>query len=213
MRLDDSCVCAGAMDDENMDMYVAVEEGNVGEVERLVGQDPGLLNAKGYRGKTPLMRASTAGQVGVVRWFLERGAAINQHCDRERTALWYACFWDRAHVVRELIARGADPSIADRAGAIPLMTAICESNFEVVRVLLAHSSAKRSINHRDVYGMTALFMACVNRQAGIVRALLESGADPTIPGDRDLTPLEAAEGCPECVALLKVSFCRSPLCL
>jgi ankyrin repeat protein len=55
------------------EMWAATVAGDVDEVERLVGQDPGLLNAKGEHGFTPLMLACAEGRVEVVRWLIDKG--------------------------------------------------------------------------------------------------------------------------------------------
>jgi hypothetical protein len=86
-----------------------------------------------------------------------------------------------------------------------------------VRVLLGHPSAKANINRRDDVGKTALWEACRMGRGGVVRALLGSGADPTIASNDGTTPLAiakqdpddvdagiSAEGRRECVAALEV---------
>jgi hypothetical protein len=45
-----------------MSIWQAAKAGDLSEVERLVGHDPGLLDAKGGGGQTPLMLASREGQ-------------------------------------------------------------------------------------------------------------------------------------------------------
>jgi hypothetical protein len=58
-------------------IWRAAEAGGLAEVERLVGEDPGLLDARDRFDMTPLMLASRGGQVGVVRW--TSGRALS-HC-------------------------------------------------------------------------------------------------------------------------------------
>jgi hypothetical protein len=79
--------------------WLAVLRGDVGEVERFVGHDPGLLDAQ-VGGWTPLMYASEKGHVGVVRWLLENGAAIDVWEEHGCTALWLASSQARTNVVR-----------------------------------------------------------------------------------------------------------------
>jgi ankyrin repeat protein len=73
MRLDGGCGCAGSSAMEGI--WRVAEAGDLAEVQRLVGQDPGLLDAKSDNGSTPLCWASWRGRVKVVRWLLDRGAA------------------------------------------------------------------------------------------------------------------------------------------
>jgi ankyrin repeat protein len=81
-------------------------------------------------------------------------------------------------------------------------------------VLLGHPSARATINFRDNDGETALWAACQMGRGGVVRALLENGADPTIAHNDGTTPMAIAkqghtsvisvEGRRECVAALEV---------
>jgi ankyrin repeat protein len=101
------------------------------------------------------------------------------------------------------------------------MAASARNRLEVVRVLLGYPNAKVTIDYRrPATGWTALFLACKSGHGGIVMALLEEGADPTIAADYGTTPMAIAQQEPhddddqvsaedrrECVAALEV---RSP---
>jgi hypothetical protein len=197
------------------DIWRAASAGDLAEVERLVGHDPGLLDAK-RGGWTPLMYASEEGHVGVVRWLLDKGAAVNERHPRGWTALWLASY-GHLPVVNLLLERGGDPTTATDWGWTPLIAASDQGHLEVVRVLLGHPIAKATLNCRDRDGRTALWAACLYGHGGVARALLEGGADPTIPNKNGITPMAiakqdvphpriSAEGCRECVAALEVRF-------
>jgi ankyrin repeat protein len=199
-----------------MSIWNAAKAGDLAEVERLVGHDPGLLDARDVRFSwTPLMLASAEGHIGVVRLLLDKGAAINQWSDEGWTALWLASCHRRLPVLRLLLERGGDPAIADQSGTTPLIIASHHDHLEVVRVLLGHPSAKVTLNDRDHDGETALWVACNLGHAGVARALLEGGADSTITNNEGTTPMAvakqqppypsiSAEGRRECVAALEV---------
>jgi hypothetical protein len=137
-------------------MWHAAATGDVGEVERLVAQDPGLLNALyGPRGKTPLKIASMKGHVEVVRCLLEKGAAIN-HREPGDTVFWCACYKGRLPVVRLLMERGADTTLFSRGGVTPLIAASGGGHLEVVRVLLGHPDARTTLNVPDDDGKTGV---------------------------------------------------------
>jgi uncharacterized protein len=206
------------------DICLAAWNGDVGEVERLVGQDPSRLDARDEAyGRTPLVYASCQGHASMVRWLLDKGAAVNNQCNCGRTALWLACSGGRLTVVRLLLERGADPTIATQGGTTPLMIASHLGHLEVVRLLLNHPSAKVIVNNRDGWGQTALWLACEGGRGGVVRALLESGADFTIADHNGISPVAIAKtkfpGLPygvttkgrrESVALLEVSSSPPP---
>jgi hypothetical protein len=204
-------------------IWWAANRGDLTEVERLVGQDPGLLDAKDTAlDQTPLMAASEKGHVRVVRWLLDKGAPTGWLGDGGSTALGLACFYGRFPVVKLLLERGANPIIAGQDGSTPLMDASSQGHLEIVRVLLGHPSASTIINDRDYRGRTALFEACYHGHGGIASALLQSGADPTIADRQGTTPVATAkqdppppplsplstpitvEGRRECVAALEV---------
>jgi ankyrin repeat protein len=87
-----------------MSIWHAAKAGDLAEVKRLVGLDPGLLNAGDGPAfqKTPLMWASEKGHVGV-RW------TINEQDSVGRNAIWYACCCGRHPPVRLLLERGLIP--------------------------------------------------------------------------------------------------------
>jgi ankyrin repeat protein len=119
---DGGCGCAGSS--ATVNTWTAALHDDVGEVERLVGQDPSLLNARTSNGWTALMFASAKGHVGVVRRLLDKGAALDE---REGvcgcTALCLASCSDRTPVVRLVLEGGGDPTTADHEGVTPLMAA------------------------------------------------------------------------------------------
>jgi ankyrin repeat protein len=207
------------------DIWEAATAGDLGDVEALVGEDPGLVDAKGFGGLTPLILAASGGHEGVVRYLLDNGAGINECTEGSVTALYSASMDGFTPVVRLLLQRGADQTIAQKGGWTPLMEASNFGHLEIVRLLVDAPGVKTiidSVENMEVGG-TALYRACEWGHAEIARALLACGADPTI-ADRDgKTPMTiakevpqqdddvpehekiSAEGRLECVALLQVS--------
>jgi ankyrin repeat protein len=108
------------------------------------------------------------------------------------TALHYACGYGQLHMVRDLIAAGADVSSTARCfRKTPLMAACDEWPHPYMVSPLIHAGA--SINLRDNDGRTALFHAVgplTNQQ--LVEMLLKNGADPTIADKNGITPIRAA---------------------
>jgi uncharacterized protein len=81
------------------------------------------VNARSRNDLTPLMWASGPDQgapeaqaIEVVTYLLDAGAHIDDRDDRGRTALMIAAEGGHAEIANLLLARGADPSLKDKAG-------------------------------------------------------------------------------------------------
>lgn len=76
---------------------------------------------------------------------------------------------------RFLLAKGANPGIADKQGMTPLMHATLLGFAEGAEALLGKGSAVDQANSR---GETALILAVQRRDATMVRMLIKRGANP-----------------------------------
>jgi ankyrin repeat protein len=198
------------------DLWTAATRGDLGEVLRLVGQDPALLDAQDRAEWTPLTCAAAAGHIDMVRWLVDQGADIDKRGHHGFTPLCIASCNGRLPVVRWLLEKGADPAIATHFLLMtPLMAASHGGHVDVMRLLLGHPIGKTTTNHRCFHGRTALWTACFRGKAGAARVLLESGADSHIASTIGVTPMAiakeephidgiTAEGRRECVAALEV---------
>jgi hypothetical protein len=199
-------------------------------VERLVRQDPDLLNAKDGEGRTPLMLACVWSDWDLALWLIDQGAAIHEQEVRSTAALWFACETNSTPVVQRLMDMGADPTIpADFGTSTPLKIAASDNFLEIVRLLLGHPSVRATINCRDPNGKTALWEACRHWNDEVIKLLLGHGADPTIADNDSTTCMAAVKGryanrrlpeeARESVAVLEVSsshpisLLRHPVCM
>lgn len=94
-----------------------------------------------------------------------------------------------------LIAAGAACDTLDKDGHTPLILAIKkgEKAKKVITALLAKDEVKRSINHRDNSGNSALYYAVVNGHLDVVKALIKAGASiNNVVTNQGETPLAVA---------------------
>ena len=105
-----------------------------------------------------------------------------------RSDLHYAALEGRAEDVRDALARGEDPSLADRDGFTPLHFAAQEDQAEAAGLLLQAGAA---LEARNKFGNTPLWVALMHvhdGDGGVVRLLLAEGASLNAANDSGVTP-------------------------
>jgi ankyrin repeat protein len=160
-----------------------------------------------WAGDYPLLAlAAEDGHPDIVKLLLERGADVNTSTISGIPALHLAAYFRHEEVVSLLLSSGADVYRRDECGNTALSEASITGRMAVVRLLL-RSMGGRGVDGRHIQGFTALYRACFNGHAEVVRALLLAGADHTIADDEGITPQQAAQynHHPECAALIQVS--------
>ena len=147
-------------------------------------------------GWTALMKAAEAGHEEVVGTLLAQGAAVNE---QDKTGGWSALMKasEKGHleVVRKLLDAGAAIDQRDWGGFTALMKSAWMGHEGVMRLLLA--SGATTDTQDDIFGVTALMVACVYGRAPMVEVLLQYGADPGIVSKAGKTALEIAHREPE----------------
>lgn len=195
-------------------IHEAAKNGNLEVVKRLIRQDPQVVHKvvvynHGYEdhGSTPLHYACEGGHTGVAAYLLSHGARINQQDYWGRTACYLACREGRLPVVELLSRKGADPAIPTTSGNTPLMVASDRGHVGVLDRLLHYPQALATLDLRDDWrGQTCLWFACCKGHGGVVRRLLQAGANPTIANTNGRSPMAISRQGrrEECVMLLEV---------
>lgn len=165
-------------------LYLAAMLGDSVPTIRLLlsrGADPNLGSVNG---QTPLMTAAARGNVEAMQSLIERGAEVNAKDGAGETALMAACTNGNARAVRLLIERGADVKATSKRNETALGFAATAGVQASVEMLLA---AGAEVNVRNFRGYSPLMFASSSDTvpAGIIRLLLDKGADATFTGDYD----------------------------
>ncbi len=170
-------------------LLAAVMGGSRKVVEALVaaGAD---VNLPGSGGVTPLMKAIEFGQNDIAKWLLDHGADPAYTSPQGASALTMlssSLSSEDVELARRLIDGTHERS--ERLELTPLMAAAAGRKPATLSLLLEHP---QDLEHRDLFGQTALHHACQSGDVGCIRLLVERGADcnaRTHSGDTPLTLL------------------------
>lgn len=175
----------GNFQTSTVDLRLAVESGNVGEVERLLSSHklninqslpvPGDWNCA--------VLAASLGHVDLLVWLLGKGAKLANGAEMV-TPLMAVCSSstsDRDQRLVEcaalLLDRGQNVNARQRQGITALMLAAKYGKTGLVRLLMDKGAEKDMV---DSQGWSALMFGVDGGRGDVARVLLESGADTTL---------------------------------
>jgi len=172
--------------------FRAVKSGTAQDVQRQIagGAD---VNAGDDDGWTPLMAAAGYNaRPEVIQLLLKAGADVNAWDSTSMTALsWAAMRSSNPRVISIILEAGADAESRDVGGDTPLMFAArYNPNRAVLATLLA---AHPNLEARDHTEETALMLAARFNNVAVVTQLLDSGADPKVEDNLNLTAFDWAK--------------------
>jgi ankyrin repeat protein len=179
-----------------MDLVFASALGQLDQVKTLSGATD--INAKNDTGRTPLVAAAANNQVEVVKFLLSKGAnpdsesvARSPWGPETMTALALAAVEGHLGVVKALVEKGADLSKKTPTGWTPLLLAIVYHNLDVVQFLLDKKvdPNQKAPEDRLVGSLPALSVAAVERQAAIMKRLIQAGANINATNQQGMTAL------------------------
>jgi ankyrin repeat protein len=139
----------------------------------------------------------------VTEALLHNGAKANAALPSGSTPLDLAASAGSIGAISVLLNNGADPNFAGPNGTSPLEDASLKGYDSVATALLDHGARVNQVNAGS--GTTALYAAASFGKAGMVKLLLDRGADPALCGRNRTTPYQAAlaNGYTEVVSLLQ----------
>lgn len=187
--------------------FRAVQLDNVSRVNEMLGKvvDPNELNPVG--GEPALVQAVRENAMRVFDALLAHpGLALEAEAINGNTALMMAAFKDKRRAAAALLARGAQ---VNRDGWTPLHYAAAGGSEEIARLLIAREAKLDARSPAASGAYTPLMMAAREGRPGMVRLLLEQGADPALENSEGLNAARIAEraGRPDIAATIS-SFKR-----
>jgi ankyrin repeat protein len=195
-----------------LSIHVAAEDGDLGEVSTLLGDNPSLAFSRNYNGQTPLYLAARGGgnvadshasrpqRKAIAELLLANGADVNARNDCQRdTPLHGAVDHGDVEMVKLMLAHGADVDAKDRDDITPLRKiTITVSSYhgyiEVAALLLARGA---NVNARDtLWGCTplhgVLHQGMAHSNTELAKLLVSHGANVNARDNHGMTPLHYA---------------------
>ncbi|XP_073827735.1 ankyrin repeat domain 61 water witch isoform X2 [Musca autumnalis] len=188
-------------------IHLAADLGNAQCLEVLLrapGADPNVRICIREKESTALHLAADEGNVECVDLLLAKGADAKLKNHRGFTALHLAARTSSLECVESLLRNGnADPNAEDFDHRTPLHAAIgkSENAFDIMELLIQWGA---NVNHKDIYGFTALHLAALDGLAPCVEMLIYHGADVTTKSKKGTSALNViTRKTPASVAMIR----------
>ncbi len=118
------------------DIFIASYNGDFETVEKLIKQDPKLVNSKNSFGRFPLEMAASTGQVEIVRFLLKHGADVKMNRNGATALHMAALYGGKTELISLLLKNGADMNARTANGQTPLNLAVIGKQKAVADLLL-----------------------------------------------------------------------------
>jgi ankyrin repeat protein len=172
--------------------------GNQIVLEKILLEQPALVNFRDYDRRTPLHIAASEGHLEICQYLVQKGARIN------RSDRWGGSPLDDAHRHRHAevvkFLRGHGAKFGSTSQMTNFITAASEGDAEEVQALLDFGNL--DLNQGDYDQRTALHLAVGEGHLAIVRMLCQAGANVNVQDRWGHRPLDEAKNSPEIVKLL-----------
>jgi ankyrin repeat protein len=180
-------------------LHWAARHGQERSVAESIAQGGELESKEVKYGRTPLCQAAENGHKAVVKVLLKAGADFEAEDVFGRTPLFKAAGHGHEAIINVLLEAGAKFKLKDHFGWTPLDSAVESGHEAVVKLLLLLNPGiflepSTSYGHGPGPRRGLLIRSIVFRHHGIVKLLIEAGAELEYKDSDGRTPLSHAAG-------------------
>lgn len=129
----------------------------------------------------------------IIDLLLQKGATLDLQDESGQTALIKVVILDDITLTKRLLKHGADATLHDKEGNTSLFYASLNGNEKIVQCLISEFQRhQKSVDERNMRGLTPLLVACQNNHLECARALVVHGnANPVLRDlDHFMSPLD-----------------------
>jgi ankyrin repeat protein len=132
---------------EPVNIHEAVVADRIGDVERMLNEEPAFLESFSEDGFTPLGFAAYFCRVNIARYLVEMGARLDVPSRNSFMVypLHSAVAANCLEIVKLLLAEGASPNIKQQNEITPLHSAAHNANVAIARLLIEHGADRTAI--------------------------------------------------------------------
>ncbi len=171
-------------------LTLAIKQGNTEIIALVMHRAKAAL--KNDLDETPLWLAIDHGDLFIAQKLIDKGARVD-HKSKGETSVFQAVRTDQLNMLALLIKNGANPSLANAEGLIPLQVAVTSQKINMAKILLNRSMQPyEDANWKNAIGEPLLVQAVENNDYEMVRLLLSHGAQTNYADHMDNTPLHMA---------------------
>jgi ankyrin repeat protein len=145
-----------------------------------------ILNRKNPKGQPLIILAIQNSMVSFHDFLLEKGADPNLRSDSGSLPILYAAIKEEPHMLKQLIAHGANVNETNVHKNTALLLSCYMSFHENVKCLVQNNA---DVNLVNLYGYTPLMVSTLKQNNETVEYLLQNGADPNIKNKLGQTAL------------------------
>merc|ERR1712094_30475 len=125
------------IENTSVSVHDAAKRGDLQKLQAFL-QDGKDVNAKDFKGVTPLGYAVGHDQLSIVKVLIDAKANVNEVDGAGNSAVHFAAGYGRAKVLEHLLARGAAVSKVNKMGLTPLAAAQQNKHQQIVAILQRH---------------------------------------------------------------------------
>lgn len=155
-------------------------------------QDANIATDVDSFGSSPVHKAAQNGHLEVIKWLIQRGAAVDAIYGDDWTPLFHAAYYGHLEVVEWLIEHGAATAVDQkgRDGWTLLTAAAFDGHLEVVKFLVERGA---DLDDRSAGGWSALDWAAWKGHLEVVKYLVEGSASRYVTLAHDETAQSTSE--------------------
>jgi ankyrin repeat protein len=167
------CAPVNAEEPFEKELFVAVRNGDVDTVSKLLVKNPKLINSRNPAGMSALIESALNGDQKMAELLISKGADVNEQDDGGQTALYISTESHLIKMMELLLNHNAKVDVKNSDGNTPFRIAVDKGYMDAAKLLLENGA---DINTTNSIQWSPLLAAACNTNKAMVKWLLANKA-------------------------------------